>query len=341
MMEAVKHIPEWKVREVEEIRKLLKEYPVVALAGVFRISAGQIQKLRRELRGLVFLKMSRNTLMARAFDGADEGYPKLKDYLSQQTILVFTHLNPFKLYKLLEASKVPAPIMPGMTAPKDIVIEAGKTPFPPGPIVGELQRVGIPAAIEGGKVVVRERTVVAKAGDVVGKELADILSKLEIYPMEVGLDLRVVYHDGVIFKPSELAIDSKEYEEKVAMAFSQAFSLAVNSTYTVRETMETILMKALSDALSLGVNAEFFEPEILTILVSQAHSSMLSIASCLKDDALDDELKRVIRTTETEERVEKEEVEEKEEKEEPEEKKEKEKEEEEESGIEGLGALFG
>ena len=340
-MEVVReHIPEWKVREVEEIVKLLKEHQVVALADVFRISASQLQKMRRELRGLALLRMSRNTLIAHAFDKADEGYPKLKDYLTQQTMLVFTNLSPFKLYKLLEASKVPAPIRPGMVTPKDIVVEAGKTPFPPGPIVGELQRVGIPAAIEGGKVVIRERTVVAKAGEVVGPELANILSKLEIYPMEIGLDLRVVYHDGIVFTPSDLAIDIKEYEEKIKVATSHAFSLAVNSTYTIRETIETILIKAFSGALSLGVNAELFEPEALTILVSRAHSSMLSLASHLKEDALDDELRKFVRTSATprEETVsEAGEVKEEEKKEE----KEKEKEEEEESGIEGLGALFG
>ena len=50
----------------------------------------------------------------------------------------------------------------GETAPEDIVIEKGPTSFKPGPIVGELQQAGIPAAIEGGKVRIRETKTVVK-----------------------------------------------------------------------------------------------------------------------------------------------------------------------------------
>ena len=46
----------------------------------------------------------------------------------------------------------PAPAKEGQLAPFDIVVPKGPTPFGPGPIIGELQKIGLPAAIEAGKI---------------------------------------------------------------------------------------------------------------------------------------------------------------------------------------------
>ncbi len=49
---------------------------------------------------------------------------------------------------MLEKTKTKMAARPGETAPEDIVVSKGPTGFRPGPIVGELQQAGIPAAIE-------------------------------------------------------------------------------------------------------------------------------------------------------------------------------------------------
>lgn len=336
------HTPAWKLEEVSTLKKLLSEYPVVALAGVFGIPAKQMQQIRRELRGTALLKMSRNTLISRALDEMGGEYLKLKEYLEEQTMLVFTRLNPFKLYGVLEASKTPAPIKGGMTAPRDIVVEDGPTSFAPGPVVGELQRMGIPAAIEGGKVVIRERKTVAKAGEVVSDELANILTKLEIYPMEIGLTLRAAIEDGVVFTPSELAIDVEQYVSQLAWGASAAFNLAVNIAYPTVESVPVLLSTAASNALKLAAEAELFVPEVMDTLLSRGYGSALNLASVLASknpEALDEDALRLVSSTApapVQPAVEEQPTEEEEAKEE-----EAEEEEAEESGIEGLGALFG
>ena len=59
----------------------------------------------------------------------------------------------------LSEAQTQAPAKGGETASADIVIEKGPTPFPAGPIVGEFQQAGFPAAIEKGQIVIRKRHV--------------------------------------------------------------------------------------------------------------------------------------------------------------------------------------
>jgi len=335
------HIPQWKMEEVEDIKNLIKSSSLFGIVGISGIPAKQFQKMRRDLKDIALLKVSRNTLVRRALDESDENVRKMSDYIDVQIALVFTDQNPFKLYKLLEQSKSPAPIKAGAIAPNDIIVEKGPTSFPPGPILGEMQGAGIPAAIDAGKVVIRETKVVAREGEVVSQKLATMLSRLEIYPMEVGLDLRAVCEDGSIFKPEVLAIDESKYFSDFTQAAQQAFNLSVNAAYPTAMTISTLISKAVSGSRNVGINAAIFEPELMDALLGKAQLQMMSVAATAlsnNEDAVDDELKEVLGTaaavTAVTEALVKEPVEETEEKEEEEEAAE-------ESGMAGLGALFG
>ncbi|TGC06761.1 50S ribosomal protein L10 [Methanolobus halotolerans] len=334
------HVPQWKKKEVEDIKELIDNYPLFGVVGIGGIPAKQLQKMRKSLQGTAVLKVARNTLIKRAFDKSSDDVNKMEEYIDVQTALVFTENNPFKLYKVMEQSKSPSPIKGGAIAPNDIIVEAGPTSFPPGPILGDLQSVGIPAAIDGGKVVVKEKKTVAKAGEVVSQKLASMLTRLEIYPVTVGLDLRAVLESGAIFTPDVLAIDENQYFSDIVLATRQAFNLSVNATYPTKENIIAIISKAATESRNLGINATVFEPEIMGPLLGKAQSQMLSVASAASannEEAVDDELKEVLgarataavvaevsETTEAEETVE-----------------EKEEEDSEEDGMAGLGALFG
>jgi len=341
-MEDIHHaerVPQWKKQEVEEIKELIRKYPLFGVVGVAGIPAKQLQKMRRDLQGTAVLKVARNTLIKRAFDESHEDVMKMDDYIDVQTALIFTEQNPFKLYKVLEQSKSPSPIKGGTVAPKDIVVQAGPTGFPPGPILGEMQSVGIPAAIDAGKVVVRETKTVAKEGEVVSQKLAAMLTRLEVYPMIVGLDLRAVLEAGSVFTPDVLAIDETKFLSDVMLAARQALNLSVYAAYPTADNIRAIIAKATTESRNLGINAAVLEPDIMDALLGKAYSQMLAVASAASDvngEAIDDELKEalgarasaaavVTETTATET------VEEKEEEEENSE----------EEGMAGLGALFG
>jgi large subunit ribosomal protein L10 len=336
------HIPQWKKDEIENIKELIQSHKVFGMVGIEGILATKIQKIRRDLKDVAVLKVSRNTLTERALDQLGESIPEMNKYLDKQTALVFTNESPFKLYKLLEQTKTPSPIRGGAIAPMDIIVQKGPTSFPPGPILGEFQSAGIPASIEAGKVAIKETKVVCKAGDAVPQKLATMLSKLEIYPLIIGLDLRAAYDKGTIYEPELLAIDESQYLSDIIRAAQNAFNLAINSAYPTSATMGTLLAKAFAEAKNLGVNAVVFDTGVMDSLLAKAYVQMTSVASKAADkdaNTVDDDLRKVLgaaasaaaaaTTTEKKEEVKEEKVEEEEE------------DHSEEDGMAGLGALFG
>jgi len=335
------HIPKWKKDEIEDIKTKVGQYPVVGLVGIHGLPSKQFQQMRSSIRDSVLIKVSKNSLITRALDECSEEIKPLGNYLDHEMGLVFSNDNSFKLFKLLSSSKTPAPIKGGMTSPRDITVEKGPTNFPPGPIIGELQSAGIPAAIEGGKVVIRETKVVAKEGEVVSQNLAAMLARLDIYPLELGLVLRGTFEDGILFDASKLAIDEGKISLDFTKGASQAFNLAVNSAYPTSITIQALLAKAASDSRNLAVNAVIYEPGVMDILLSRAQGHVMALAGLVSDEALDDDLKAkmsagtavspvVVEPGEEETSGEAEEVEEKAAEEETEE-----------TAAEGLGALFG
>ncbi|MFZ3167455.1 MAG: 50S ribosomal protein L10 [Candidatus Methanoperedens sp.] len=272
------HIPKWKKDEIEDIKRLITTHSSVGIVGVTGIPSNQLQLMRKSLRGIADLKMCRNSLIDRALAESSDEVKQINKYVEDQTALLFTNENPFKLFKILDKGKTSAPMKAGGVAPKDIVVEKGPTSFPPGPIVGELTGAGIPAGIEGGKVVIRQTKTVAKKGDVVDAKLASILSRLEIHPMELGLDLRAVYENGMIYESKILSVDETTYTNNLTLAVQHAFNLSVNSAYPAKATISTLLTKAASQSRNLAINAEIMMPEIIDVLLGKANAQMMSIA---------------------------------------------------------------
>lgn len=271
------HLPAWKKNQIEEIKQHFADYPVVGLVDMYGIPAAQLQNIRQNLREVAYIKMTRNTLTSRALEEVSGEVAAMGEHISGQSALIFTKENPFKLYKLLEQTKTKMAAKPGETAPEDIVVAKGPTSFKPGPIVGELQQVGIPAMIEAGKVKIRETKTVVKKGEVISAKMADVLAKLDIKPMDVGLILKAAFQNGMVFAPEMLAIDESVYLGKISLAAQQAFNLSVNAAIPTTETTGAILAKAVRDARSLGIEAGVYEKEIIDAIIGKAYRSSLAL----------------------------------------------------------------
>ena len=288
------HVPEWKKREVENLVEVLESYDSVGIVDVAGIPSRQLQEMRAELYGSATLRMSRNTLLERALEQVDEGLGTLVEYVSGHVGIVGTNDNPFGLYKQLEQSKTPAPISAGEVAPNDIVIPEGDTGMDPGPFVGDLQNVGANARIEEGSIRVLEDSVVAEEGDVVTMDLANVLGELGIEPKEVGLDLRAVFADGVIFEADELEIDVEEYRDDIQAAAAAGRNLSVNAAIPTSQTLPSLVAKASGEAKSLGLQASIESPDLMDDLVSTADAQVRSLAAIVEDEeALPEELRDV------------------------------------------------
>ncbi len=288
------HVPGWKREEVDELVDLLERYDSVGVVDVTAIPSRQLQVMRRDLHGTAELRIARNTLLVRALESVDEGLEELTGHVSGQVGLVGTDENPFGLYRQLEASKTPAPINAGEVAPNDVVIPAGDTGIDPGPFVGDLQQVGADAAIDGGSIKVNSDSTVLEAGEEVSADLANVLSELGIEPKEVGLDLRAVYSDGVLFEPDELEIDVDAYRADLRAAAARGRNLSVGATYPTDRTVATLLSRARGEATSVGLRASVESPSLADDLVSRADAQVRSLVATIDEpEALPGELRDV------------------------------------------------
>ncbi|MGB3944770.1 MAG: 50S ribosomal protein L10 [Methanothrix sp.] len=276
------HVPEWKIREVEDLVERIRSSPVVGLVGLTDIPAKQIQDLRAEMRDIATIKMVRNNISRRAIEKCSDDLLPLADGIEAQTAFIFTEISPFRLAKMLEEKKRPMPIKAGGKAPSDIVIEKGDTPFSPGPMVGKLQSAGIPAAIKSGKVVINETKVVAEEGDIVSAQLAEVLAAMEIFPREVGLQLRAVYEGGLVYRAEDLAIDIDGIISQMSKASAQALGLAVEIGYATPTTITPIIQRAASKARNLVLDCGIPVPSMMEALLAKAASDA-AMLKCLAE----------------------------------------------------------
>ena len=287
-------IPEWKREEIDDLVATLESYDSVGVVDLTGIPSQQLQDMRRNLYGTAELRVSRNTLVERALDEIDEGFEQLTEYVSGHVGLIGTNDNPFGLYQQLEASKTSAPINAGEVAPNDIVIPEGDTGIDPGPFVGELQSVGANARIQEGSIQVLEDSAVLDAGEEVSADLANVLAELGIEPKEVGLDLRAVYAEGVLFEPDDLELDIDQYRSDVQAAAGRARNLSINAVFPTAETGPALLQKARGEAKSLGLQAAIESPDLADDLVSKADAQVRALVGQIDDpEALPEDLQDV------------------------------------------------
>lgn len=290
------HVADWKYKEVEELTKLITSHPVIGIAQIGGIPAPQMQQMRENLRKDVFIRSSKNSLISLALKEAEKqvkGITNLSEFINGQTAIITTNMNSFKLYKTLKATRTKAPAKGGEIAPEDIEIKAGDTPFKPGPIVGELQKVGIPAAIQSGKVVIKNDKVLVRAGEKISRDMAQMLTRLEIYPIEIGISLNGVFEDGYIFRPDILDVDVDEYLARIREAASTAFALAVETAWITKETIRPLLIKSYLQSTALSIEAGIPTKETISKLIVKAYREMLSVASQINEEGLDEELKNI------------------------------------------------
>lgn len=248
-------VSESKRKEVAQLEKLLQEYPVIGIINAENLPSKQLQQVKSQVKDAVFVRMSKKRLIRIALDnleGKVRDIEKLKGNLKGMPMLVFTRDNPFKLYRLLASKTTSAAAKPGQTAPSDLVIGAGPTPFPPGPIIGELGKAGLKTAIENGKVVIKSPKVVVREGETITPGQAELLAKFGLEPMEIGLNLVAAFEGGLVYEKSVLAVDQKEYIANIQRIGVEAIALAMAIGYINRGTIGHMVKKAYTDAKALA-----------------------------------------------------------------------------------------
>ena len=284
----------WKREEMKILREMFTS-PVIGLVDVGGIPAKQMLEMRQSLRESgIKLKSSRNTLVKRAINESSDDRPGIEPMsglISHNQLAVLTaEASPFNIYQTLSKSKSRGPAKGGEVATEDIVIEKGSTGYPAGPIVGDFQQAGFPAAIEKGEVVIRKQHPAVRKGEEISVEIAAALTKLEIYPVEMGVELLGAFDGETFYLSDVLNIDLDAFSSQIQSAAAGAFNLAVNAAYPTSATIDTLLATAQRNSLSLALSAKITNSATVKQLLAQAYESMLGLAS-KAGDGLDDELR--------------------------------------------------
>ena len=206
---------------------------------------------------------------------------KLEEYLEGSNVYLFTDLNPFKLALLLERGKVKTTAKSGDLAAMDVIIPAGNTGQPPGPVISQLNAVGLPTRIESGSVWISKDTLVVRKGEVINERLAGVLSKLGIKAVELGISMRAVFDDGLMISGDKLKVDVDATKKSVESSNQEAFALALGIGYATKETIKPLLQQAHQKAVALSVGAAIPTKDTIADIIRKANAEMTSLSGAV------------------------------------------------------------
>ncbi len=224
------HTLKWKQKEAMELAELAKKHKVIAVARIERFPAALFQKIRKSLSGKAIIRVSKTRVFARALKEAGINAEKLQPFLEGSIAIIFTDMDPFELYLTIKKNKGKTAAKAGMIAEKDIVVPKGDTGLPPGPDLADLKAGGLNPQMKGSSIIIPKDVTVTKAGETVTEGVAKALAKLDIKPIEVGLNVSEVLLQKAFRESKALSIEagiinSATAPEILAKAQAQAQAL--------------------------------------------------------------------------------------------------------------------
>ena len=265
----------------KELQELPKQYNVIALSRMTKVRASQLMLLRKKFRSDIRIRIIKNKVAIRAFENVKgvAGLDSLKKELEGQCALMFTNISPFKLNLIFAQNKIFLPAKGGDITQKEIVVPAGNTGLVPGPVLSEFKVGNVQTKIDQGTIWVTKDTVVAKPGDVISQQLASLMSKLNIKPIEAGIAVNFAIAEGLLFKEADLRINLAEYRDELVRSFQQALALATEAGYVTPETVKPMLARAQQHARSLAAESGYLTKDTVDIVLPRAQGKAQAVAN--------------------------------------------------------------
>ena len=271
-----------KMAIVDSTVKLLDEYKLIGAADLTKVGSGMLQDLRKQLRGQVTIKGIKNTLMRISMEKVGlQGTEAFLAEIKGQNIYIFSNGNPFSLAMTLHKNKVRVFAKAGDIALESLVVPAGNTGLSPGPIISKFGGLSIRTRIEAGNIWVVSDTVVAKAGDEISADLADLLTRLGVRAAEMGLEIKAVYEDGFVIPKEDLILDIDVYSERLTRALSEAYQVALNAAYVTPVTIMPLISLAAQNVRKLALESAWLTPETVGELVARANAQAVTLAKAV------------------------------------------------------------
>ena len=280
-----KHYPRKKRLIYDELQQLPREYNVIALSKITKVRATQLMMIRKKFRNDIKIRVIKNKVAIRAFEKVKDvvGLENLSNQLEGQCALIFTNINPFKLNLIFAQNKVFLPAKGGDIATKEIIVPAGNTGIAPGPVLSEFKTANVPTRIDQGMIWVSKDTLVAKPADVISTQLASLLSKLNVKPIEAGISVNFAVAEGLMLQEQDLLINLEGYKDELIRSFEQAVALATDAGYMTPETVKPLLVKAQQQLTLLASEAGYLTSETAHFVLPRALAQAQAVAKKAKE----------------------------------------------------------
>ncbi|MDO8340090.1 MAG: 50S ribosomal protein L10 [Candidatus Burarchaeum sp.] len=269
---------------VTELAKLMKKSKTIGIIDLRNLPDRQFSLIKKKLRGKAEFVVAKNTLIKKAFEKAKVA-ETLVPHINAPSAIVFTDLNPFELFRFIKQNKGKAAAKPGQIAPFDLIVPAGETSLPPGPVLSELKSAKIDARIQDGKVVIGKDSLVAKKGEKITDLAAKGLQKLGIQPFEVGMNMTAAFEDGLIYGHDVMDVDEEKLMAQLASGYISALNLSVEVGYPTKANMEIMIVKAVRNARGLAIEANIYEKEVIGDIMAKATRAHDALAVNVKEEA--------------------------------------------------------
>ncbi len=246
-------VKQQKIDAVEQLKNRLAKATVIGILDMHKLPSKQYQEIHKAIRDDADFIMTKKAILLRAIDACGlKNAKEIEKLIPTQPAIVLTTMDPFKFYLTAMKMKSPTYAKDGDKTDEEILVSAGPTGLMPGPVISEFAKVKIPAGVEEGKISVKRDTVVAKAGDTISKDLANILRKLKIQPVKVGLKIVAVYDGGLIYMDDVLALAGPGYVNQVLLGHQRAINLSVASGYPTKANIALLIAKAYRESQAIG-----------------------------------------------------------------------------------------
>jgi len=275
--------PQKKEKILSRVESLTTQYNTIIVSKLFKVRASQLMLLRKNFRGELIMLVAKNKIASIAMRKA--GLESADEFLSRldgQNALIFTNMSPFKLYLVLEKSKVNLPARAGDIATDDIVVPAGNTGIPPGPVLSEFKEANVQTRIESGSIYVSRDSVVARPGETISPKLAGLLSRLNLKPIKAGLSIFMAQSSGLLLLQKDIAIDLNQYTADVLRAVSEALGLAVEASYITKETLPLMITKAERGAIGVAARSGYLTKDTAGPVIGFAASQAKALLELAK-----------------------------------------------------------
>jgi large subunit ribosomal protein L10 len=258
-----KPIAEKKIRVVAQLVNLMRSHRTVMIASVKNLPSSQFQSIRKQLRNEASIIVPKKNIFRKAVDEMKKGaLVPLKEHFKEDCIVLISDADPFELSATLGEQRVARRAKAGQIIPDNIVLEPGPTELLPGPAMSDFTSLGIKIAIEGGKITIKESKALLKAGEKITAEIANLLIKLDIKPVAVGLEPISAY-DGEEEKIyAHISIDKKSAVKALKEFFIKALSFGIGIAYPSKETIPHLLKKAGIHEIALNSKIELKDQNV-------------------------------------------------------------------------------